>query len=60
MDDIESQLKYVLKYQRHMAKFQVDVAATMMGAIIQCATHMQISNPLPALPTFDPSPPPVP
>ena len=56
MDDIESQLKYVLEYQRHMAKFQVDVTTAMMGAITQCVTHMQISEPLPAFPTFDPPP----
>ena len=47
------------EYQQRTVKYQGDIAAALMGAISQCASRLQITEPLPVLPRFDAPPPPV-
>ena len=56
MSDLETQLKYVLEYQQHTVRYQGEIVAALVGALTQCATHLQITEPLPTLPIFNPPP----
>ena len=54
MMDMEAQLQYVMEYQQQAVQYQEELAAALMGAITQCANHLQIADPLPVLPSFHP------
>ena len=59
LTDLEEQVKYMAEYQHRTVRYQGDLAAALMGAISQCASRLQITEPLPVLPGFDAPPPPV-
>ena len=59
LTDLEEQVKYMAEYQQRTVRYQGDLAAALMGAISQCASRLQITEPLPVLPGFDAPPPPV-
>ena len=58
LTDLEEQVKYMAEYQQRTVRYQGDIAAALMGAISQCASRLQITEPLPVLPGFDAPPPP--
>ena len=58
--DMEAQLQYVMEYLQQAVQYQGDLAAALMGALTQCANHLQITEPLPVLPLFQPSQQPAP
>ena len=57
LTDLEEQVKYVSEYQQRAVKYQGDIAAALMGAISQCTSRLQITEPLSVLPGFDAPPP---
>ena len=56
--DLEEQIRYVSEYQQRAVKYQGDIAVAIMGALNQCASRLQITEPLPVLPDFEAPPPP--
>ena len=49
-------MKYVSEYQQKVVRYQDDIAVALMGAISQCASRIQITEPLPVLPIFEAPP----
>ena len=54
---MEEQIKYVLEYQQRAVRYQRDIAAALMGALSQCASRLQITEPFPVLLGFEVPPP---
>ena len=48
----------MLEYQQRAVKYQGDIAVAIMGALNQCASRLQITEPLPVLLDFEAPPPP--
>ena len=59
LTDLEEQVKYMAEYQQRTVRYQGDIAAALMEVISQCASRLQITEPLPVLLGFDAPPPPV-